>query len=1514
MATPNYKELKLQSPAGAEPFLYNWPFSIGTGHDSGIELIENVRWVCEDMPEIKSAIEEIDLNKLDTGDYDAMKNLCDRFNRAIDSVAALEKGTSLSNQRFTYPSRGLLKHIIQQVYNQAVVEPEKLNQYEPFSPEVYGETSFDLICQMIDQVKITADDVFVDLGSGVGQVVLQMAASTPVKVCFGIEKADVPSKYAEGMNTTFKLWMRWFGKKYGDYELIKGDFLADEHREKITSATIVFVNNFAFGPNVDHQLKERFADLRDGARIVSSKSFCPLNFRITDRNLSDIGTIMHVSEMSPLRGSVSWTGKPVSYYLHIIDRTKLERYFQRLKTKGTENHNDGTSGGGSGSHSTRSSRSRKDQSNHHPKTITHDDSTSESDTDVVGPTTRKAWSDWNSGKECKTSPSEEENNNSPVLRNGRIPVATKKRRKITRTKAAGKKSELAAANAAAVNREMGVGTSASAAAAAAAAMVGGKKRGRVKGKGRQRRPLNIAGLDLLHNETLLSTSDQMIGKRLPPAPGCVDQQLTSLAGDMQHNELDIPDAPSETPYALQILLDLYKAQFMKTIEAMRKPSYRDNVQQQFDREKERNQWLMNRAGQLEKQIKVLIDDSVALLKARMNELGISTTSQNDLLCKAKEIVGRHKELQVMAAKLQNQVNLIEQEQKRLVMQHLSKLTAEQQQQHQLQQQQLHPHQPYIKVEDAELTSSSSSELVLKAIASTLTQRKKLYAQVSNLETELNLIEKLTEERKSMVVGLAATTPSSNHGVSSAAAATTTIISVARATEVRDREPYGHPVHAHATTGSSNREREHIPVEVAGKQASDATHPLQRTIPGSAGSAGITGNAGSLHPPPPAAVGSAPVTVPHAAVKQGSGSSSRSAQRKSRENRTRSQEWPEIPDIGKIEENNPEILAQKILETGRQIEAGKLLAAGKHASKERANEGKHSAMAPTHGSQANAPAPVQLTSQQPSAVVAGPQSFPHHQQSQPPVHPHLHHPDAALMPAPASTINKSHLNHRSSNSGAASGGLPPTAVVSSIPTNSGGSLPKCYVPGSLSSELHAGVGRNAAEGSGGAGGRGSGKLHDSHKVVNFEDRLKSIITSVLQGSPKTGNPATGSAPASGSPMVNVPPSSGSSTSVSGQRDAHHRSGSGGHQSVMGDPLGGSPLKSTSSAVGGYGTPAASSAKTTVYLQSSPGAGSHHQHPMMAAHDMSARASSGARGPSPSAHHPSHQQVHHHQQQQHVQVSQSQYHQQQQLSHHPHHPHAQQSLHHQQQHHIQHHPSLAMHRGNHPVDLHRGPVVMSESGMIPRTMDESRMDRLNGGQPLEGLAASLQARVIATLKIKEEDEERHRRDLGVHHSAPGAIHGGGSNSNSTNSNIHAGSLHIVQTAHIKSEKYTSSSSASSTSSSSSSTSSHHQHALKRTSPIVEHPPGTRPPKMLYTTSSSAVGIDCPEPDMLHVPRGTPNSSMVGHTGGVRGGLLVAPPLVMSPEINSLVDDGRHHHPLHVRHNHHSRNDVDGKHVVG
>uniref|UniRef100_A0A1Y1MBR3 Histone-lysine N-methyltransferase, H3 lysine-79 specific n=1 Tax=Photinus pyralis TaxID=7054 RepID=A0A1Y1MBR3_PHOPY len=751
-------ELKLHSPAGAEPVLYTWPLTSGRGndkHDGALEIVETIRWVCEDLPELKLPLENNILCDYDTHSYDSMKSLCDRFNRAIDSVVALEKGTSLTAQRLNkYPSRGLLRHILQQVYNQAVTDPDKLNQYEPFSPEVYGETSYDLVCQMIDQIEITQDDIFIDLGSGVGQVVLQVAAATPCKVCLGVERAEVPSRYAEAMNKYFRSWMQWYGKKFGEYKLIKGDFLMEEHREKITSASIVFVNNFAFGPSVDHQLKERFADLKDGARIVSSKSFCPLNFRITDRNLSDIGTIIHVSEMSPMRGSVSWTGKPVSYYLHIIDRTKLERYFQRLKHP--KNKSALIEEESNSSSTTRGSRDRARRDLTKQMNDTSSDSEFDDLDSSYGPTTRRAWSDWCSTK-GKSSQSEDDVITQKVRRQPK-----KLRRKLSRGKAPPQqKLTLPPVKA---------------------------RRGRMK-KGKPKKTLKINGLDLLHSQTLLT-----IGKKLPPAPGCVDQQLTALSSAMIHNELDIPQAPESTPYALQILMHMLKDQYMTMINQMRKSNYRNTVDCQIRQEKERNKRLQNRAAQLEKQIKVLIDDSVALLKARMSELGINATSPVDLLAKAKEIVCRHKELQAKASKLQIQVANLEQEQNNYVLERQQEIVEK-----------------YVKHDVHHLSPNATQEYILKEISSTLAHRKKLHNQVSRLETELHNLEKCNDERKQ----------------------TQTVLT------------------------------------------SRPTQPAAKVS------------------------------------------------RKSREYRTRSQDWPDVPDIGKIEEQNPEILAQKILETGRKIEASKL---------------------------------------------------------------------------------------------------------------------------------------------------------------------------------------------------------------------------------------------------------------------------------------------------------------------------------------------------------------------------------------------------------------------------------------------------------------------------------------------------------------------------------------------------------------------------------------------------------------
>ena len=69
---------------------------------------------------------------------------------------------------------------------------------------MYGETSFELVLQMINSVRFTEETNFVDLGSGVGQVVLQVAAATSAKSCYGIEKAEWPASYA-GVSLLFLL-------------------------------------------------------------------------------------------------------------------------------------------------------------------------------------------------------------------------------------------------------------------------------------------------------------------------------------------------------------------------------------------------------------------------------------------------------------------------------------------------------------------------------------------------------------------------------------------------------------------------------------------------------------------------------------------------------------------------------------------------------------------------------------------------------------------------------------------------------------------------------------------------------------------------------------------------------------------------------------------------------------------------------------------------------------------------------------------------------------------------------------------------------------------------------------------------------------------------------------------------------------------------------------------------------------------------------------------------------------
>ena len=126
-------------------------------------------------------------------------------------------------------------------------------------------------------------------------------------------------------------------------------------------------------------------------------------------------------------------------------------------------------------------------------------------------------------------------------------------------------------------------------------------------------------------------------------------------------------------YYLQVLLDVYRTQMMTAIAQYKSPDYKQKVQRQVQAERERQESLTLRAAQLEKQVRQLIDESVALLHSRMTELGIEAESPDELLAKARELSLHHRDLTMRSVELQHHVQYLEREERNLIAQQKQQL-------------------------------------------------------------------------------------------------------------------------------------------------------------------------------------------------------------------------------------------------------------------------------------------------------------------------------------------------------------------------------------------------------------------------------------------------------------------------------------------------------------------------------------------------------------------------------------------------------------------------------------------------------------------------------------------------------------------------------------------------------------------------------------------------------------------------------------------------------------------------
>ncbi|OMJ21098.1 Histone-lysine N-methyltransferase, H3 lysine-79 specific [Smittium culicis] len=184
-------------------------------------------------------------------------------------------------------------HIFNQIYNRCVGEHvDKLRNYRAFSNNVYGEVNPILVNEFIKKCKITHNDVFVDLGCGIGNVVIQVAIQTGC-ASYGVEVMDTPASLAQLQVNEYNLRMKSYNLKRGIAHITHGDFLEDQFAINILkSASVVLVNNHAFDSTLNQRLMQMFLDLKDGTKIISLKSFVPLDFKINSRNAGSLESIL----------------------------------------------------------------------------------------------------------------------------------------------------------------------------------------------------------------------------------------------------------------------------------------------------------------------------------------------------------------------------------------------------------------------------------------------------------------------------------------------------------------------------------------------------------------------------------------------------------------------------------------------------------------------------------------------------------------------------------------------------------------------------------------------------------------------------------------------------------------------------------------------------------------------------------------------------------------------------------------------------------------------------------------------------------------------------------------------------------------------------------------------------------------------------------------------------------------------------------------------------------------------
>ncbi len=193
-----------------------------------------------------------------------------------------------------------------------IAETERKMVTDKGGSPVYGEIKYDSLQTIFNDLNIKSSDVFYDLGSGVGKVIIQAYLNFPFKKVVGIELS--PTRHNNALKAREELVKRNLINPNRKIEFIQGDIA----ELNLCDATVIYMCSTCYPVELMKKIAEKCSNLKKGMHVISLKSL---------PDYQDYGFILEKEYSLPM----TWSeGSPV--YVYKLDPEEAKK-IKREDTK-----------------------------------------------------------------------------------------------------------------------------------------------------------------------------------------------------------------------------------------------------------------------------------------------------------------------------------------------------------------------------------------------------------------------------------------------------------------------------------------------------------------------------------------------------------------------------------------------------------------------------------------------------------------------------------------------------------------------------------------------------------------------------------------------------------------------------------------------------------------------------------------------------------------------------------------------------------------------------------------------------------------------------------------------------------------------------------------------------------------------------------------------------------------------------------------------------------------------------